>query len=156
MTINWNDIVGSKTLEDGGYVGDFMAVARAHLNEAKDNGEITQGEVGEVYSAMIPSAFQQGLQFAMTRALSEARVTSEIKNQDILETKNTLLTRQVAQLEQQMDTQRQQLENTLLTASKQRDNLVAQNTQLHRTISKVEKDIEVAEAQRIQIKRRSL
>ena len=61
--LSWDKIVGDKTLDDGGYVGDLLAVARAHLDEAFTKGEVTAGELGEVYTTMIASAFQQGIAF---------------------------------------------------------------------------------------------
>ena len=85
LDIDWNSIVGSKTVTDGGYVGDFMEVARAHLSQAVDNGEITQAQVGEVYSAMIPSAFQQGMQFAMSEKISEVQADNEVLRGQLLE-----------------------------------------------------------------------
>ncbi len=62
---NWDNLVGTKTIDTGGYVGDLMTVARAHIKEAVDNNEITQAQAGEIYTAMIPSAFQTGLAFSM-------------------------------------------------------------------------------------------
>lgn len=63
--INWNNLVGSKTIETGGYIGDLMAVARAHINDAVTKNEITQEQAGEIYTAMVPSAFQTGLAYSM-------------------------------------------------------------------------------------------
>ena len=64
-SINWDNLVGSKTIETGGYVGDLMAVARVHIKDALDKNEITQEQAGEIYTAMIPSAFQTGLAYSM-------------------------------------------------------------------------------------------
>jgi len=64
-SVNWQNLVGDKTLLAGGYIGDLMAVARVHIEDAVEKGDITQGKAGEVYSAMIPSAFQTGLAYAM-------------------------------------------------------------------------------------------
>ena len=62
---NWDNLIGSKTIAAGGYVGDLMAVARVHIKDALDKNEITQEQAGEIYTAMIPSAFQTGLAYAM-------------------------------------------------------------------------------------------
>ena len=62
---NWTNLTGQKSLEVGGYIGDLMTVARAHIADAVASQEITQAQAGEVYSAMIPSAFQTGLAYAM-------------------------------------------------------------------------------------------
>ncbi len=75
--IQWSNIVGDMTLDAGGYVGDMMTVARAHVNDAKAKGEITQAQAGEIYTAMIPSAFQNGLTFELQDLLTELKVQSE-------------------------------------------------------------------------------
>ncbi len=62
---NWINFVGDKTVDAGGYAGDLMTVARAHIKDAIDNQQITQEQAGEIYTAMIPSAFQTALQYAM-------------------------------------------------------------------------------------------
>ena len=63
--VNWDNLVGSKTVDAGGYIGDLMTVARAHVADALSKNEITQAQAGEIYTAMIPSAFQTGLAFSM-------------------------------------------------------------------------------------------
>ena len=77
MAVNWFNVAGNKTIEDGGYAGDLMKVARAHIEEAKAKGEITQQEAGQIYSSMIPSAFQTALQFEMQK--EGADLDNEIK-----------------------------------------------------------------------------
>ena len=62
-SLNWGAIVGDKTLENGGYIGDMLKVARAHISDAVDNGEMTQAQAGEVYTALLPSVLQQGIAF---------------------------------------------------------------------------------------------
>lgn len=62
--VNWDNLVGSKTISAGGYIGDLMTVARAHIQDALLKNEITQEQAGEIYTAMIPSAFQTGLAFS--------------------------------------------------------------------------------------------
>ena len=64
-SVNWKNLVGEKTIESGGYCGDLMAVARAHIKDAIDNQQITQEQAGEIYTAMIPSAFQTALAYSM-------------------------------------------------------------------------------------------
>ena len=60
----WDDIVGKKSLEDGGYVGDMLEVARKHIEDAKLKNQITQAQAGELYSTMIPAAFSNALTYA--------------------------------------------------------------------------------------------
>ena len=62
---NWEHLTGKQTLENGGYVGDLMTLARAHIDDAVSKNRITRDQAGEVYTAMIPSAFQTGLAYSM-------------------------------------------------------------------------------------------
>ncbi len=73
--IIWDNIVGDKDLTNGGYIGDLMAIARVHIEDAKKKNEITHAEAGQVYAAMIPAAFQEGIQ--ADRVLAEAIVTAQ-------------------------------------------------------------------------------
>ena len=63
--INWINLVGEQTLDKGGYVGDLMTLARAHIDDAVAKNRITRDQAGEIYTAMIPSAFQTGLAYSM-------------------------------------------------------------------------------------------
>jgi len=99
----WDRIVGDKTLEDGGYVGDLMIIARLHIEEAKGNGELTSAEAGEVYSAMIPAAFSNGMKFGMEGELVDAKIELEqdklltaAANRDVLTAQKALYERQTA------------------------------------------------------------
>ena len=71
--INWSDIVGESTIENGGYVGDLLKLARLHVSEALADGELTQQEAGTIYTNMIPSAFQHGTNFALSKQVQEAQ-----------------------------------------------------------------------------------
>ena len=62
-TIDWSVIVGDKTLANGGHFGDLMTLGRAHLEEAKAYGEITEGDSGQVYSALISTSIKEAIQF---------------------------------------------------------------------------------------------
>ena len=73
-TINWADIVGDSTVVSGGYIGDLLTLARAHVDAAIKAGELTQETAGEIYTAMIPSAFQQGIAYAMSEELTIAAI----------------------------------------------------------------------------------
>lgn len=71
--INWSDIVGEKTLENGGYMGDLMYVAREHLNDALENGELLKKNIGSVYSAIIPNMAGKAIEFALRKNLTETQ-----------------------------------------------------------------------------------
>lgn len=81
--LNWSSLIGIKTLTDGGYIGDIMSVARAHIEDAVANGELTREDAGNVYSAMIPSAFQTGLKFLMEERLVEAQTDSALAEAEL-------------------------------------------------------------------------
>ena len=60
----WKKIVGEDhTVNDGGYIGDLLTLARSHIDEALQNGELTASEAGQVFTALIPAAFQWGIQY---------------------------------------------------------------------------------------------
>lgn len=74
VDITLTDVIGTGTIDDGGYVGGLLKLARAHVAEAITNNELTQSEAGAVYTAMIPAAMQSGIEFAMQEALTEEKV----------------------------------------------------------------------------------
>ena len=72
--IVWSDLVGvAKDTTDGGYIGDLLKLARAHIEEAVLNNELTREQAGDVYTAMIPAAYQNGITFGMQEKISEAQ-----------------------------------------------------------------------------------
>ena len=83
-TVEWTDLITLS--EDGedptGYVNDLMEVARYHISKAYEANEITQAEVGQAYVAMIPAAFQTGLEFVMKKDLIEAQANEQLTDTD--------------------------------------------------------------------------
>ena len=73
-TIDWATLTGSKTLADGGYAGDLMAVARAHIDDAIKTGRLTQKDAGQVYSSMIPAAISSAASFILNDAMQTAQI----------------------------------------------------------------------------------
>lgn len=88
--VDWSKVIGDKTLEDGGYVGDLMAVARVHLADAKSKGELTVSEVGESYVAMIPGAFEHAIQYSLAEGLTNSKLVTEEKSQSIIDNENAI------------------------------------------------------------------
>lgn len=80
--ILWSDVVGASTTDDGGYVGDLLALARAHVDAAVRAGELRQEDAGQIYTAMIPAAFQNGIGFAMQEELTEADINIKVEQLD--------------------------------------------------------------------------
>ena len=70
-SIAWDTIVGKSTVDDGGYIGSLLTLSRAHLVDARDKGQLTDSQVGEVYSSLIPSAIQAGISFGFEKKTKE-------------------------------------------------------------------------------------
>ena len=85
MTIDFDNIVGAGSLENGGYVGKYMQIVRAHLNDAKNKREITSAQAGEIYAAAIPAMLKEATAFELTNALSDAQTRGEEAKADALE-----------------------------------------------------------------------
>ena len=85
MTIDFDNIVGAGSLENGGYVGKYMQIVRAHLNDAKNKREITSAQAGEIYAAAIPAMLKEATAFELTNALSNAQTRGEEAKADALE-----------------------------------------------------------------------
>lgn len=60
---DWYNVVGDKTLENGGYVGDLLTLTREHLEEAKDKGELREEDAGEAYGAAILASMKDAILF---------------------------------------------------------------------------------------------
>lgn len=74
VLIDWGLIVGSKTVDDGGYVGDLMNLAKGHIDKSVIDNRITKAQAGEVYVTMISAAISGGISFGMDKQLKEADI----------------------------------------------------------------------------------
>lgn len=63
--IDWNNVVGNKSLIDGGYYGDLLEIARAHIEDSKNNGELTEAEAGNVYATAIIESMKSAIAFEL-------------------------------------------------------------------------------------------
>ncbi len=73
--VNWSDIVGEEqTVEDGGYVGDLLAIAMAHVSTEVLANRLTQAQAGIIYTEMIPAAFANAIKFGLGEALVESQI----------------------------------------------------------------------------------
>lgn len=86
--ILWENVVGLKTVSDGGHFGDLLTIARAHVDDAVRTNRLTSAQAGEIYTAMIPAAMQQAMQFELSEKLTEAQIddvtaATELKNANI-------------------------------------------------------------------------
>jgi hypothetical protein len=62
---DWDNIVGDKTLLDGGYVGDLLTLVRIHLEEAKDRGELREEDAGNAYAQAIIASMKDAIDFEL-------------------------------------------------------------------------------------------
>ncbi len=92
--ITWDSIVGDQTINSGGYVGDLLTLARAHVDAAIKNNELTKEAAGQVYTALIPAAIQNGIGFAMQEQLTEAKIAVEEDKLVTSATQRDLIVRQ--------------------------------------------------------------
>ena len=80
--IVWKNIIGEKTADNGGYVGDLLELALVHLQKARDNNQLSESRVGEVYAGTINAAIGQGIQYEMTKIAQEATATQAVAQAD--------------------------------------------------------------------------
>lgn len=76
--IKFENIVGQKTLTDGGYFGDLMTVLGEHIDEAISKQRITQSEAGQIYTGVIPGMIQQAVQFELGHELGEEQIRNAV------------------------------------------------------------------------------
>ena len=72
--IEFKNIVGESTLENGGYAGQLIALVMVHLNKAREEGQLTDGQVGEVTAATLNASIAQAIQFEMGLELAEENI----------------------------------------------------------------------------------
>ena len=71
----WDSVVGvTHTIADGGKVGDLLTIARKHVDDAVSKSRLTQKEAGQIYTSMIPAAFQYAMEFTLKEKEAEAQV----------------------------------------------------------------------------------
>lgn len=88
MAVEWSNIIGDKTLESGGYAGDLLQVALAHLASARDDNQLTDENVGEVYAATISSAIAQAVQFELQKDIQNKQADKIDEEIDLLQTQD--------------------------------------------------------------------
>jgi len=152
VDIKWNSLVGDKTVEVGGFVGDLMTISAAHIDKAVQASRLTQDQAGEVYAAMIPSAFQNGMQFLLQEKLVEAQIAKADLDVEIAAINKILVERQVLQIETNIEISKEMHEAkvnevTLATARA--------NTQLEDSLLSSDLQRKATEAQTIEIKKAS-
>ncbi len=62
---DWDNVVGLKTLDDGGYVGDLLTLVRVHLEDAKERGELREEDAGNAYAQAIIAAMKDAIDFEL-------------------------------------------------------------------------------------------
>jgi hypothetical protein len=62
-TIQLDELIGERTLEDGGVLGGMLELIRNHINFMLKNNELTEDAAGQVYSACVQQAFSGSIDF---------------------------------------------------------------------------------------------
>ncbi len=102
--IKWANLVGEhQTVDDGGYVSNLMKVASSHIDSAVKDNRLTKAQAGEIYTTMIPAAFNTGLQFLLQEQTVEAQVDKARIDVEISQANKILLERQIAKIEQEIE-----------------------------------------------------
>jgi hypothetical protein len=99
--IDWDNIVGDKTLDNGGYFGDLLELSRVHLEESKKKGEIREEDAGEAYSTAIIESMKNAISFELGGNKGQLEVCYLQAQVDKLkaETKELIMSRKRALLE---------------------------------------------------------
>ena len=61
--VDWENIVGEKTIDNGGYFGDLLQVSRVHLEDAKGKGELREEDSGAAYSTAIMESMRNAISY---------------------------------------------------------------------------------------------
>jgi hypothetical protein len=72
--VSFKEVVGSKTLEDGGFFGSLLKVSREHINDSKAKGELTETAAGEVYAQALISAMKESVMFALEHGKAQKEI----------------------------------------------------------------------------------
>ena len=153
MAIKLEDIT-EIDLEGEGSFDVLMRTLRLHIAEAVTDNEITQSEAGAIYTGVIPSIVQQSVEFELRKDLVAQQILTEIQNTENSKLQGTLISRQTAQIEEQMRLAELARIDNELTTAKQRDSIdkdieskTIQDGLVQRNIVNAEKEIEVKTAQ---------
>jgi len=71
---DWEPIVGERTLENGGRVGDLLTITRAHIEDAKEKGELREEDAGAAYSNAILESMKSAIAFELAYSKSQLEV----------------------------------------------------------------------------------
>ena len=63
--VDWSNVVGDKTIDDGGFFGDLLHLTRVHLEDSKNKGELREADAGVAYSAAIMESMKEAIKFEL-------------------------------------------------------------------------------------------
>jgi len=99
--IKVSEIIGAKTLNDGGLFGDIVTLSRKHIEDAKKRGELTESESGTVFASFLVEAMKESFQYALSKgkiqkeiALAEVQRQHELLKMDLEERATAIQERQ--------------------------------------------------------------
>ena len=91
---DWYNVVGEKTLDNGGYFSDLLEIARAHLEDAKNRGELREQDAGVAYGTAIMDSMKEAINFELQEGKTKLelcylqaqidKITSDIANETCL------------------------------------------------------------------------
>jgi len=151
LNIDWINIVGSKKIDNGGMFGDLLQVARAHIEDGKQKGELTEQQAGNIYSQFMIQALAQVMQFELNRTKTLADIS--LVNEQIKEVQaNTdLKTKQLeyVDLEYKLKEREIEIKEEELILKEKQINVEILKAQNEIELIKIQKDKELLDAQKI-------
>ncbi len=68
---DWSNIIGDKTIDDGGFFGDLLQISRLHIEEAKNRGELREQDAGVAYSSAIMESMKEAIRFELDKTKNQ-------------------------------------------------------------------------------------
>ena len=81
---SFTNIIGTGTLDDGGYVGRLMQLIRVHITDMLENQELTKEVSGEVLSALLGKAITESIEFEKHQLLSATAFAKSVAELEVL------------------------------------------------------------------------
>jgi len=73
-TVSFSDVVGSCTIDNGGYFGKLLSLSTIHIEAAKDKGYFTEETAGQVFAQALVASMQQAIQFELSHGKAQKEI----------------------------------------------------------------------------------
>ena len=137
---DWDNVIGDKTLENGGYFSDLLEITRAHLEDAKERGELTEEASGVAYGQAIMDSMKQAIEFELQEGKSKLelcflqaqidKIASDIANETCLATAQCALLTEQTESEAMQNMADGVLENQILKLQAETALVVEQDNEI--------------------------